>query len=409
MRTSPHRLLIASCLAITLVAGILAPALGQEGHNPFATPAAPQSGTWLLLDQRDLGIEGELVALSPDGQWIAGIGPDLNRFCVWNVDTGEAACDVEQQPVLADSIAWAPDSTAVAYSLNAHIQLYDSDIFIFEIESGESVNLTDDGYEGSIPLGEDIEVDELPLDVYPAWTPDGESLVFARTEWLAAQPTTELWTIARSGGQPESLHTVRDDYPLAISSPLFPLKDGSLLYSVYVNESDDPGNGIWRLDPEGEATQTLPGAMNETFPIPALVDVREDESGTIASGYSRRLATQGTVVSPIAFTLDIATGAAGFVEIDGPIGTWVTPFRWAPDGVSTIAIESRQTVRYLVITGPDGGTLDLDIHEGGRYVNSRGIDWASNDTILMPEFASGGLLLVVGQGGEPVATPVAGT
>ncbi|MBA2468430.1 MAG: hypothetical protein H0V37_03385 [Chloroflexia bacterium] len=49
MSASPHRLLLATVVAIALLAGILAPALGQRGHNPFATPPAPASGSWQLL------------------------------------------------------------------------------------------------------------------------------------------------------------------------------------------------------------------------------------------------------------------------------------------------------------------------------------------------------------------------
>lgn len=69
--------------------------------------------------------------------------------------------------------------------------------------------------------------------------------------------------------------------------------------------------------------------------------------------------------------------------------------RFAPDGVSTIAIESWRTERHPVITNSGGSEFDLGIHDGGRYASSRGLDWAGNDTILVPEFISGGLLLTV--------------
>ncbi len=402
MKSPRLRLLLTMIVGASLAAGCFGPALGQQGHNPFvtpeATPIAPDSGTWELVDQRDLGIDGELVALSPDGQHIAGIGPDLNRFCVWNVETSDPTCDEERQPVMQDSITWAPDSSAVAYSLNAHIQLHDSDIFVFELDAGHSVNLTDDGYQGGIPLSEEVEVDELPLDVYPAWTPDGKSLVFARTEWLADQPTTELMTIDRAGGEPEALHTVRDDYPLAVASPVFPLADGSILYSVFVNRTDDPGNGIWRLDPDGEANRLLPGALDERFPLPAITDVRDGEAGAVVSGYSRGLANTMPIMEPMAFEIDLDTGDLTPSVIERDVGSYQMPFAYAPDGASRIAIESRRTEHHLVITGPDGGrtsTTDLGIHQGGRYTNSRGLDWAANDTILVPEFIAGGLLLTV--------------
>jgi hypothetical protein len=390
-----HRLVVATCLAVSLATGILNPALGQQGHNPFATPVEPGSGAWELVGQRDLGIQGELVALSPDGRHIAGIHAEGNRFCVWEVASGEATCDPERQPIVADSITWAPDSSAVAYALNALIFFYDSDIFVFEIDAGESVNLTDDGFDDGIPLGNDIELDELPVDVYPAWTPDGDSLVFARTEWLAEQPTTELMTVDRAGGPPEPLHTVRDDFPFAISSPIFPMSGGSILYSVFVNEFDDPGNGLWQLDTDGDPTQLLPGAEDETFPIATITDVRESPAGTLVSGYSRVLAGQLPIMAPIAFELDPGTGTVTTSAIEGEPGTYQTPFSYAPDGASRIAIESRQTERHLVITGPDGEKVDLGIHDGGRYVNSLGITWAENNTVLVPNLAQGGTLITL--------------
>lgn len=397
MNQPRHRLLLTLLLAASLAAGMAAPALGQQGHNPFVTPeATPEAtGAWELIDQRDLAIDGELVALSPDGQWIAGIGPDGNRLCVWSIESGDATCDEERQPIAADSIAWAPDSSAVTFALDVVIRLWDSDIFVFELAAGRSVNLTDDGYDDDLLTAATDAIDPLPVDVYPAWTPDGESLAFARTDVRAEQPTTQLMTIARTGGTPEPLHAVCDDFGFAIMSPIFPLADGSVLYSVAVTFVYEPVNGIWRLDPDGEAVQLMPGARDEALPLATLVDVREEPSGTIVSGYSRTLAEEPPGGEPYAFELDVDRGTVSPVGPSGEPGAFQTAFAYAPDGASTIAFEVSGGERRLVITGADGTRLDLGAFEFGPLANSRGIAWAANDTILVPGVRSGGVLLTV--------------
>ncbi len=50
MRSSLNRALTALILAASLFAGILAPALGQQGHNPFTPSPAPEDGTWKIVE-----------------------------------------------------------------------------------------------------------------------------------------------------------------------------------------------------------------------------------------------------------------------------------------------------------------------------------------------------------------------
>ncbi len=77
------------------------------------------------------------MTLSPDGQWIAGIGPEGDQFCIWNVETLIVDCDDQFQPIHAESITWSPDSTAVAYSLDLLMRFYDSDVFVYDVKRGE--------------------------------------------------------------------------------------------------------------------------------------------------------------------------------------------------------------------------------------------------------------------------------
>ncbi len=207
-------------------------------------------------------------------------------------------------------------------------------------------------------------------------------------------------TIAREGGDPESLHTVRDDYPWAVGSPMLALSDGSILYTEWVGDSEDPGNGIWLLDADGVATQLAPGAAGEQFPAAALTDVRETGSGVLASGYSRQLGAEMLVVGPISFELDVTTGKVEPVSVEDEVSGYMSPFSYSPDGGSAVSLEVSDDELRVVITGADGEVLDLGEFEGGRQINSRGLDWAANDTILIPDFAHGGTLVSVERGAE---------
>ncbi len=82
---------------------------------------------WRAAEEREITVEGQPVLLSPDGGWLAGSGPE-DSFCVWEVATLDAACDGEGLAIRPETIAWAPDSSAVAFSLNAVQLLTDSDL-----------------------------------------------------------------------------------------------------------------------------------------------------------------------------------------------------------------------------------------------------------------------------------------
>lgn len=58
------------------------------------------------------------MALSPDGQWMVGIGPD-NAFCIWDDATLTAECVDERLPIRGQTVIRTPDSTAVQRTRNA--------------------------------------------------------------------------------------------------------------------------------------------------------------------------------------------------------------------------------------------------------------------------------------------------
>jgi WD40 repeat protein len=203
MRLIRLRSLALGCITILTLLPLLASA--QQGHSPFqatpsATPVASAPSEWTVGSIEVLDLTGIPVTLSPDGTLIAGIGED-HEFCIWEIDSLEASCDQPSSSAInPGSIVWSPDGTAVAYTLDAFLRGDESDLFVFELDAGTSVNLTDDGIEGSL-FSPDEGV-SLPVDVMPTWSHDSQSLIFVRSVFGGENPDTDLMTISRTGGEP---------------------------------------------------------------------------------------------------------------------------------------------------------------------------------------------------------------
>ena len=149
-----------------------------------ATPTPTESGAWTEVERRELAIEGKLVTLSPDGQWIAGIGPTPEaEFCVWEVETEAAICGSGTGMIDPLSIRWSPDSTAVAHSIGPAHVIVESDIMVFELAKGEFTNLPENGVEGFLPP-DLIGIEPFPVDVYPAWSADSMFLTSIHCDYV---------------------------------------------------------------------------------------------------------------------------------------------------------------------------------------------------------------------------------
>ncbi|HEU0163501.1 MAG TPA: hypothetical protein VFQ54_00580, partial [Thermomicrobiales bacterium] len=198
-------------LTLSLIVVLLASTL--SGGMPASAAAQSVSAT----HQRDISLDGTPVAISPDGKRIAGLGPD-HTFCVWRISTRKATCSDEISSITPDTIRWAPDSSAVAFSQNAAINFVDSDIYVFDIASGKVKDVTDDSYDGNLSLDTDTETRAtINVDINPGWSPDGKDLIFARTVWgTATGMGSQLMKVSRDGGDPVTLFTVAPPEPLVL-------------------------------------------------------------------------------------------------------------------------------------------------------------------------------------------------
>jgi len=372
------------------------PALARQTGSHGATTDA---NGWHVAHERVLDVDGEPLSLSPDGQWIAGLGPD-RAFCVWDVDDLAPVCANDRYPIDTRSMAWAPDSTAVAFSLDFARLFTESDIFVFDIDRESLANLTDDGIDDDIPITELSDATEpVPVDVYPAWSLDGNELTFARTAWAAETRTTTLMTVSVTGGEPTELIELETDVPLPINSPMRWLDDGSLLYTIWTSVPDEADDGLWNYNPGDEPVQLLEGTKANDYPVPIVTDVIERNGATIALGFSPLLVSQYTQdpERSVGFTLDLETGDIGSLEafagIDnsglgiGEQTQIIAPARIAPDGLTLILGIGQLGTGTLAIAEAGTGESPLSIGLEPRSLPLaafHGYAWASNDTILVP-------------------------
>lgn len=410
---------LVTLLSIALVLGSPV-ASAQEAAGPRGQTSDVHA--WRVADTRQLDIDGEPISLSPDGQWIAGLGPD-NEFCVWDIAELTPVCTPDRYPVDAGSIAWAPDSSAIAFSLEFARLFTESDIFVFEVGSGELSNLTDDGIDDDTPMTELGDATEpVPVDAYPAWSLDGRELTFARTDWMAETRSTTLMTVSAAGGEPTELIELETVYPLLINSPMRWLEDGSLLYTIWTSVPDEPDDGLWIYKPGGEPVQLLGGTRADDYPAPLATDVYERDGTTVILGFSVFLSSNVTESRDrsIGFALALESGAAvpleEFLSIDntgaalGEETLIFAPPRLSPDETA-IVLGIQQLgagTQTLAIAPIDTGQppVSIDVEPGFKpYAAFNGYAWANNNTILVPTAERADVLLTLERSAD--ATPAA--
>lgn len=397
----------ACALALTLVGSAAALAQHTPGPPAFSTPTATTAsavetasptvaaspaadGSQAAGTSRIVSVKGQPVALSPDGQWLAGPGPDRD-FCIWDAATLEPRCAADRNPmaVQLETVTWAPDSSAVAFSLDAARFLIDSDIYVMDTD-GTLHDLTDDQDKARPSL--DADAPPSLIDMYPAWSPDSQQLIFERTNWGGGEKSTSLVTIGRDGGEPTERFTVSSQEPFVIYSPMHWLADGSVIFSVLHADQSNAQNGVWRLTATGGVERIVQGDESAEIPAPFVNDVSPD--GTLATVMSFSRAGQYDVGGePVYFIVNLKTGEIVPLSSTepGPLVRLLAPGTFLPDGSGIVSVESDGKQVSLVRFGLDGSaTSSTAVPEGaGSPVGFRGPTVSADGTVFLPTVSSG--------------------
>lgn len=111
---------------------------------------------------------------------------------------------------------WSPASTRIAFAENAFVYFRDGDIWVMDAESGDLIDLTDEGICGTLPIlgASDSDITEFLLDSSPAWSADSQTIVFSRTTWRDGEwRGNSIETIPPTDGEPELLTVTRLSEP----------------------------------------------------------------------------------------------------------------------------------------------------------------------------------------------------
>ncbi len=402
-------------IVLVILASTVVPSLAQQGRSPAqstpeataVTQTASEPVEWRVENVTPVEIDGIPVTMSPDGAWIAGVNLD-RQVCVWDVATMEPTCDqADRIPVTTDSLVWSPDSTAVAFTEDAFLSAYDSDIYVFELGASTSVNLTDDAFKGG--MLEAMDNGSALVDTTPVWDLDSQSIYFMRTDAGAETQTSDLMRISRTGGEPELLDTVADT-PFAVYNPMRVLSDGTLLYLVTSLAPDAPGDGFWLRAPDGESRQVLSVASIPEYPHPVMSDVHEGNGTVRIAGYSASNLARLDPDAPIAFVFDLESGEVTPVETDDPdLITWAITF--SPDGETTWSGVFGATVPAL-LREFNGEQRVIELGNGEATSPSgasrfASIEWRGENTLFVPSGITRGSFIVTmtSDTGDTTATP----
>jgi Tol biopolymer transport system component len=393
-RRLPRIAFLVTLLALTAAAsGLAVPTVAAQETPVDVTSPAPTPDIE-IAGIREIELEFEPITLSPDGAWIAGL-EDRSSICLFSLVDEESRCQAVplDGSILAESITWSPDSSAIAFSLDALPTLRNSDIFVLDVAGADLVDLTPDPANSGTPEGtappavggshvmrpDDARGDEaFWMDLFPAWSPDGTELIFARHS--VPDGLLQIMRMPRTGDEVEAIVDLASNEVSFILGPILWLEDDAIIFSGAGSHG-----GIRETSLATGNTRMILSAEDPDVPDAVAVSVSADREWL--SVYSNRNVQRGNVEAFFALVeretgeiliFTFAEGPDQFVNVVprfGPEGRYIaTTMTGNPQSVLIWDIATGRSPAGVSLPG-DGPDLDLLLV---------GLSWAANDTILVP-------------------------
>ncbi len=389
--------------AIVSVAG-----LGLALLSPSVVAADPiASPSIRLADARRIELPGtRILSMSPDGSSIAAVRPAVGyargELCAFDVATlAERACasvaDLGSTLRIED-VTWSPDGALLAYAANAFQTFRDGDLWLMDVATGEVRNLDDDGFEGSLPFGQDAPGQSITVDVAPTFTPDGRFVTFSRSTFQGGiRLGNDIASVPVEGGPPRHLTDVSEDIGIAYHGMAWAPDGSALFYSYHGTDPEDPRNGIWRVAADGSGARLLAGLTDPRIGAPAVTEMSPTGDRLLAWYPMSAMQLSGPDALAI---VDTGTGAVTPLALDP------SPSPIAAIQMATFAPDGRSLLEVTIRTDPDHQVRVRDLASGVvSPLVAPGLPTAGPPQHgMMPTWATNGTALVTGGGDLSGAT-----